>query len=302
MLQGVIPIVLVPFDDKGRIDERSLRRVVRFELEAPIDGLGIGGFASEAYKLTDQERMRCAEVVTDEVNDDVPLIIGISPGSTEAGVDQARFYSQFKPAALMVLPPCTMTLTQDGLIDHYVSLADAADVHVMVQQSPHIPAYAHSPLTVDSMAEISGRTDNVAYFKIEGQGSVDRMKALHDVIDNRVVLFGGGGGITWLDELRAGAAGVIPGCGFNEIFVRVWKVWQDGQQDGATAMLQSLQPLLDAVSGKNHEFSVHARKHLLKRAGIIDCATVRRPTDVGKPTDLETVTRLADTLGLRISK
>ena len=57
MLQGVIPIVLVPFDDKGRVDERSLRRVVRFELEAPIDGLGIGGFASEAYKLTDQERM-----------------------------------------------------------------------------------------------------------------------------------------------------------------------------------------------------------------------------------------------------
>jgi N-acetylneuraminate lyase len=57
MLRGIFPIVITPFDSEGRaIDEDSLRRVVRFELDGRADGVGVGGFASEAYKLTDEER------------------------------------------------------------------------------------------------------------------------------------------------------------------------------------------------------------------------------------------------------
>jgi dihydrodipicolinate synthase/N-acetylneuraminate lyase len=58
VLRGIYPITLTPFDANGQIDEDSLRRVVRFELEGGAHGIGEGGFASEAYKLTDAERLR----------------------------------------------------------------------------------------------------------------------------------------------------------------------------------------------------------------------------------------------------
>ena len=69
--------------------------------------LGVGGFASEAYELTDAERLRCAEIVADEAGPGTPLIIGMAAGSTYAAIQQARQVAALRPAALMVLPPST---------------------------------------------------------------------------------------------------------------------------------------------------------------------------------------------------
>jgi dihydrodipicolinate synthase/N-acetylneuraminate lyase len=80
-LRGIFPIMLTPFTADGLIDEPSLRRVVQFEMAGNVNGIGVGGFASEAYKLTDSERMRTAEIVADEVAGRLPLIIGIAPGA-----------------------------------------------------------------------------------------------------------------------------------------------------------------------------------------------------------------------------
>ena len=86
MLEGIIPVVFIPFDAQGEIDEPGLRRVVRFELDGGVDGIGVNGFASEAYKLTDDERRRAVEIVAGEVSGNAPLVIGIAPGSTEAAI------------------------------------------------------------------------------------------------------------------------------------------------------------------------------------------------------------------------
>jgi dihydrodipicolinate synthase/N-acetylneuraminate lyase len=301
MLRGIIPILLVPFNSDGSIDEESLRRVVRFELANPVHGIGIGGFASEAYKLTDGERIMCAEIVASEVNGRVPLIIGMSPGSTEAAIEQAHFYATLKPAALMVLPPNTMKHDESVLIQHYVDLAEASPIPIMIQQSPQIMAYAGCNLSSEALIQIVERAPNVHYLKIEGPGSAERIAALHQHVGNRVHLFGGIGGLGMREEFQAGASGLLPGCGFNEIFIEVWQAWEAGNAADVDHILQEAQPLVQAVSGRGHEFSLHARKHLLKRAGVIPNAYVRRPTVSVTADDMTTLEQLADVRNLRIS-
>lgn len=135
MLTGIIPIVFVPFDDAGLIDENGLRRVVRFELEGGAHGLGINGFASEAYKLTDDERRKTVEIVVDEVADAVPLVIGIAAGSTVAATQQISEFICYNPAAFMTLPPATMDNGHQAVVEHYVALGSVSAVPIMVQQS-----------------------------------------------------------------------------------------------------------------------------------------------------------------------
>jgi dihydrodipicolinate synthase/N-acetylneuraminate lyase len=303
MLAGIVPIVLIPFTaDATTIDEDGLRRIVRFELEGGADGIGVNGFASETYKLTDDERRRTVEIVAGEIGDGVPLIIGIAPGSTEAAIQQAQEFARYKPAALMTLPPNTMRVKSQALVEHYVTLAQAVDVPIMVQQSPHIQAYSATGLEAEALAEIAERASNVRYFKIEGPGSAERIAALRPLIStDRVGLFGGGGGITLLDELRAGAGGLIPGVGFNEYFVRAWEAWKAGNVEGAEQLIHEVQPLVSAVSGRGHEFSLHARKYLLKRAGIIRHTAVRQPTIGATEEELYAIGQIADTLTLRLS-
>jgi dihydrodipicolinate synthase/N-acetylneuraminate lyase len=302
MLTGIIPIVFVPFHNDGSIDEAGLRRIVRFELDGGVDGIGINGFASEAYKLTDDERRKTVEIVAIEVADSVPLVIGIAPGSTVAAIQQAQAFSRYHPAVYMTLPPATMDNGVQALVEHYVTLANASDVPIMVQVSPHIPAYRHCGLPAQALAEIADRAPNACYFKIEGPGSADRVRELKPLVTDNVIMFGGGGGITVMDELRAGASGLIPGVGFNEFFVDIWSAWKQDDTAHAESLIIQADPLVKAVSGKGHEYSLHVRKQLMKRTGYIESAHVRQPTIGFNEADMPAIFEIADGLNLRISQ
>jgi dihydrodipicolinate synthase/N-acetylneuraminate lyase len=301
-MQGIVPIVFVPFTEAGVLDEIGLRRVVRFELEGGADGIGINGFASEAYKLTDQERAQTAEIVADEVAKQVPLVIGIAAGSTEAAVIQMKAFRKHEPAVFMVLPPATFDYTAHSLVEHYVNLANSSDVPIMMQHSPHIAQYSHVRLETQHLAEMANRASGLGYFKIEGPGAPARMRALKPLIPENVKLFGGVGGISFLEELEVGVGGVIPGVGFNEVFQMAWQVWNAGDKPKVHEILTQYQPLVNAVSIKGHEFSLHARKHLAKRAGLISSAKVRSPTVAPTEAEIGLIFQTADTFELRISR
>lgn len=301
MIEGIAPILFTPFADNGAIDAPGLRRIVRFELDGGVHALGINGFASEAYKLTDAERHENVKIVASEMAGQAPLIIGLAAGSTEAVIEQARQLASYQPAAYMALPPATMDNGIRSFISHYVELGQATDVPIIVQQAPHIPAYRHTELPVEALAEIADRSPNVRYYKIEGPGSAEKMKDLAPMLKPGTRMFGGGGGVTALSELRNGAAGLIPGVGFNEIFIDAWDKWTSGDADAAADIIQKGDKLVQAVSGSGHETSLHLRKHLMKRAGFIGSAAVRRPTVAFDESALPDFFRIVDELDLRIS-
>lgn len=301
-MQGIVPIVFVPFDGEGEIDEAGLRRVVRFELEGGVDGIGINGFASEAYKLTDIERQQTAEIVADEVAKQVPLVIGIAAGSTEAAISQMKSLAKLEPTVFMVLPPATFDYTPESLIEHYLTLANSSDVPIMMQHSPHIAQYSHVLLETHHLAEMANRASGIGYFKIEGPGAPDRMKSLKPLIPENVKLFGGVGGISFLEELEVGVGGVIPGVGFNEVFQMAWLAWNAGDKPKVHEILTHYQGLVNAVSIKGHEFSLHARKQLAKRAGLIASANVRSPTVAPTEAEIGLIFQAADQFELRISR
>lgn len=302
MIEGIAPIVFTPFDENGDIDAESLRKIVRFELDGGVHAIGINGFASEAYKLTDSERHENVQIVASEVAGQVPLIIGIAAGSAEAAIRQAHELARYQPAALMVLPPATMDNGIQSFVDHYIALGNASEIPIMVQQAPHVPQYHHCELPVTALANIAQGSSNVKYFKIEGPGSSQKMRGLAPLLTAGQKMFGGGGGITVLDELQSGAAGLIPGVGFNEIFLDAWQQWTKGDEAAAEAIIQRADRLVKAVSGRGHEHSLHVRKHLMKRAGAIRHAYVRRPTAPFHEYDLSAVFELVDELNLRISQ
>lgn len=302
MLEGIAPILFTPFDDSGEIDAEGLRQIVRFEVDGGVHAIGINGFASEAYKMTDEERRHTVAIVAGELAGAIPLIIGIAPNSTEAAIQQARQFAPYQPAALMALPPATMDNGLRSFVDFYVELGNASDIPIILQQAPHIPQYRHTELPAEALAEIADRAPGVQYYKLEGPGSAAKMRALKPLLPEDRKMFGGGGGITVLDELRSGAAGLIPGVGFNEIFLAAWDKWKSGDTQAAEAIIRMGAPLTKAVSGKGHEYSLHARKQLMKRYGAIGSAYVRRPTAAFDECDLPAFFAIVDGLDLRVNQ
>ncbi len=302
MLDGIAPILFTPFDEAGAIDAEGLRRILRFELDGGVHAIGINGFASEAYKLSDAERLETVNIVAGEMADAAPLIIGLAPNSLETAIQQARQFAAFRPAALMTLPPPTMDNGITALVNFYVDLGAASDIPIIIQQAPHIPMYRHTEMPAAALAEIAERAPTVRYFKIEGPGSAAKMAELAPMLGDGVRMFGGGGGITVLDELRNGAAGLIPGVGFNEIFLAAWDAWSKGDVAAVEKIIAGGDALIRTVSGAGHETSLHMRKQLMLRAGYISCAHVRQPTVPFDESVLPAFFAIVDAHDLRVSR
>src|SRR5437762_12781615 len=106
-MQGVFPILVTPFDEKGRIDEDSLARLIEFNLAAGVHGLGVA-IGSEMFKLNDAERALVTRRVIETVGKRVPVVINTGAGGTDLAVGYSRNAEEAGADALMIMPPAFM--------------------------------------------------------------------------------------------------------------------------------------------------------------------------------------------------
>ena len=137
--QGVIPAVLLPFDNDLAIDETNFRKHLRDV--ASVDGvsaLTINAHSTEVASCTFEEQAQVLDIAQDEVGGRLPLINGIwADGSLEAA-RLARMAAQGGASALLVFPPGPFTLGQSPTmaLAHFKRIADATDLPLIAFQYP----------------------------------------------------------------------------------------------------------------------------------------------------------------------
>src|SRR5215510_13844111 len=92
--RGIFVIVVTPFTAGYELDEASLRREVRFCIEAGAHGLVGPANASEFATLSDNERRRWIEIVVDEAAGKIPVIATTTSGHRVPAAELSRFAQQ----------------------------------------------------------------------------------------------------------------------------------------------------------------------------------------------------------------
>jgi 4-hydroxy-tetrahydrodipicolinate synthase len=136
---GVIPAVLLPFNDDLSIDEKSFRAHLRDVAAVKgISAVTINAHSTEVASCSLDEQSRVLEIAQDEIGDRLPLVNGVwADGSLEAA-RIARMAQQGGASALLVFPPAPFTLGQspDMALAHFRHIADASDLPIIVFQYP----------------------------------------------------------------------------------------------------------------------------------------------------------------------
>src|SRR5215471_89801 len=119
---GVIPAVLLPFNDDLSIDERGFRSHLRDVTAVKgISAITINAHSTEVASCTFDEQRRVLEIANDEVGARLPLVNGIwADGSLEAA-RIARMAQDGGASALLVFPPAPFTLGQsrEMAVEHF---------------------------------------------------------------------------------------------------------------------------------------------------------------------------------------
>lgn len=136
---GVIPAVLLPFNDDLSIDERSFRSHLRDV--AATDGISaitINAHSTEVASCSFDEQRRVLDIAQDEIGGRLPLVNGVwADGSIEAA-RIARMAASGGASALLVFPPGPFTLGQSAemAVTHFRRIAEATDLPIIAFQYP----------------------------------------------------------------------------------------------------------------------------------------------------------------------
>jgi 4-hydroxy-tetrahydrodipicolinate synthase len=136
---GVIPAVLLPFENDLSIDEASFRKHLRDVASAEgLSAITINAHSTEVASCTFDEQKRVLDMTQDEIGSKLPIVNGIwADGSVEAA-RLAKMAAQGGASALLVFPPAPFTLGQNAAmaLAHFKRIADATDLPLIVFQYP----------------------------------------------------------------------------------------------------------------------------------------------------------------------
>jgi 4-hydroxy-tetrahydrodipicolinate synthase len=164
-LEGVLPAVVTPFDKHEEFNEPAFRSLVDWLIEQGITGIVPCGTTGEFSLMTQAERAKVIEVCVDQVNGRVPVIAGTSDTATRLVIDATRHALDVgADAAIIVNPYYMKPKGGKGIFDHYVSIAGAVELPLVVYNIPvatnqYIPWQVVEDL-VDECSTIRGMKDS----------------------------------------------------------------------------------------------------------------------------------------------
>lgn len=151
MFTGSITALITPFRD-GQVDEKAFQDFVDWQINEGSHALVPCGTTGESPTLSHDEHKRVVELCIEVAKDRAPVIAGSGSNSTEEAIELTMHAEQAGAHAALVVTPYYNKPSQDGLIAHFLAIADATDIPLIIY---NIPPRSVIDMTVDTMAELA---------------------------------------------------------------------------------------------------------------------------------------------------
>ncbi|MFW7266974.1 4-hydroxy-tetrahydrodipicolinate synthase [Gluconacetobacter sp. Hr-1-5] len=264
MFKGSITALITPMNDDGSLDFPALGRFLDWQVTEGSSGVVPMGTTGESPTLTHDEHARVVEYAVQVVAGRVPVIAGAGSNSTTEAVNMARHAKAAGADAVLVVAPYYNKPTQEGLYRHFMAVADATDLPLVVY---NIPGRSVVDISVETMARLArhariiGVKDATANLlrPIQVRRAIGH-KPFNQLSgeDGTVVSFLAAGG----DGCISVTANVAP-----RLCAELHRAWQDGRVADAMELQDRLSPLHDALFCESNPAPVKYAASLLGLAG-----------------------------------
>ena len=136
--KGIVPPIITPLAANGEVNEAVYRQVLDYQLEAGVHGFWVCGAAGEGFVLTDDERIRIAEVSVDQVRGRAKIIMHVGATTLRSAARIARQAEAAGVDAIASVPPLLYKTGDDGIVSYYQSIADVVDLPLFVYNLPGV--------------------------------------------------------------------------------------------------------------------------------------------------------------------
>ena len=238
--QGIIPAMVSPVDDAGRVRQAELRRLTDYLIAHGVHGLFVNGSQGEFYATTPQEKQAVLEIVADQTRGRVPVFAGVGAVTTREAVALAKMSEQCGAQALTAVTPYFIKPSDEELYQHYRVIAAATTLPLYLYPNPSrtnvampVPLVARLA-KIDNIVGIKDSSGDLTmtgeYIRVLGAQGF-QVLAGRDTLILATLVYGGAGAI-------AATANVAP-----KQVVAIYEAFQRGDLAAARAAQYRLAPL-----------------------------------------------------------
>ena len=185
----------------GKVDEKALKGLLDFHIEAKTDVIIPCGTTGESATLSHDEHRHVMSLVVDHVGGRVPVVCGAGSNNTEEAVGLVQHAKKIKADGVLVVTPYYNRPTQEGLYQHYEFLAKKADIPIILYNVPGRTGVSLAPSTVARLSKIP----TIVAIK-EASGNLDLVDQIFSACD--ITVLSGEDSLTF-PMMAIGARGVI---------------------------------------------------------------------------------------------
>jgi len=266
-LRGIVPSLHTPFTADGAIDEDALRRLVDHTVGAGCAGMLVGAVAGEVGSLTVSERRRLAAIAVERST--VPVVVAVSADDPAARLAAARMAREAGATWMLCQAPADLGRT--ALRDAFAALADAGPPNLMIQDL----SWSGGGMALDDIVSLFDDVPAFRALKIETIPAGPKYTDVLRATGGRLHVSGGWAVLQMPDAMKRGVHALMPSA-MDAIYVRIWRAFHDGNEDGARRLFERILPVL-AFTQQRLELSIDFFKRLRVAEGLF--ATAGRRSD-----------------------
>ncbi|MFC3165821.1 4-hydroxy-tetrahydrodipicolinate synthase [Ciceribacter thiooxidans] len=135
-LSGVMPALVTPFDQNGKIDFKAFENLLVHLREAGVTGWVPNGSTGEYFSQSTDERREVLQFVKDFAKPGEILIAGTNAPATREVIEQTAMAKEIGYDTVLLAPPFYTRPTQEELIKHYETVLSAVDVNLVLYSYP----------------------------------------------------------------------------------------------------------------------------------------------------------------------
>jgi 4-hydroxy-tetrahydrodipicolinate synthase len=258
-LQGSITALTTPFTESGMLDLGAWRAQIDMQIRSGTAAVVVAGSTGEAATLSDEEYTQLIELAAIRVAGRIPVLAGTGLSSTAKTIRQTKLAKDSGADVALVVTPPYVRPTQAGLHAHYLAVADAAGIPVVLYNVPGRTGCDLQPQTVARLCSHG----NIIGLK-EAVGDESRWEELYPLASPAFSLLSGDDP-TFVRAIAGGAQGVIS-VASNVVpaaFARICQLLQDRNVAGAQVLDAGLRNLYDFLGVEPNPVPVKALMRLM---------------------------------------
>lgn len=203
MFQGSMVALVTPMQTDYSVDKKSLSHLVEWHIQNKTEAIIVAGTTGEASTLSTDEQQDVISFVVHQVAGRIPVIAGTGTNATQSTIQRTQAAQKAGANACLIVTPYYNKPTQNGLFEHYKTIAQNTSLPIILYNVPGRTACDLLPETVERLAAIS----NIIGIK-EATGKIERAPDILKHCGKDFAIYSGDDA-TALDLMLHGATGVI---------------------------------------------------------------------------------------------